>query len=191
MRYPEYIEVDGIKYKINTDFRIALKCNAITQDDSINDLERTMAIIYLLFGEEALKQVDKYDKFTELAKKYLLCGQELEDTKEEPDMDFEQDMDYIEASFMSDYHIDLSTTQMHWWKFYNLISGLSNSEMGNCCILNRIRNIRTMDVKDIKDAKEKKQIMDAKKHFALKKKEPKLTEEQLKSIQELDKALGL
>lgn len=191
MRYPEYIEVDGIKYKINTDFRIALKCNAITQDDSINDLERTMAIIYLLFGEEALKQVDKYDKFTELTKKYLLCGQELEETNKEPDMDFEQDMDYIEASFMSDYHIDLSTTQMHWWKFYNLISGLSNSEMGNCCILNRIRNIRTMDVKDIKDAKEKKQIMDAKKHFALKKKEPKLTEEQLKSIQALDKALGL
>ena len=191
MKYPEYVEIEDKRYKINTDFRIALKCNSITQDDDINDLERTMAIIYLLFGEEALNDISNYEQLSKLASKYLLCGKELQNNNEEPDMDFEQDMDYIEASFMSDYHIDLSTTQMHWWKFYNLICGLSNSEMGNCCILNRIRNIRTMDTKDIKDAKEKKQIMDAKKHFALKKKEPQLTEEQLKSIQELDKALGL
>lgn len=191
MKYPEYIEIGDARYKINTDFRVALKCNQISQDDSINDMERTMAIIYLLFGEEALKDISQYAKLSELASKYLCCGKEYEENNEEPDMDFEQDMDYIEASFMSDYHIDLSTTQMHWWKFYNLICGLSNSEMGNCCILNRIRNIRTMDTKDIKDSKEKKQIMDAKKHFALKKKQPKLTEEQLRSIQELDKALGL
>ena len=191
MKYPEYIEVGDKRYKINTDFRIAIRCNQITQDNSINDIERTMAVIYLLFGEEALKDTTDYEQLSKLATKYLCCGKEFEISNEEPDMDFEQDMDYIEASFMSDYHIDLSTTQMHWWKFYNLISGLSNSEMGNCCILNRIRNIRTMDTKDIKDAKEKKQIMDAKKHFALKKKEIELTEEQIKSIQELDKALGL
>lgn len=191
MRYPEYVEVDNKKYKINTDFRIALKCNAITQDNNINNLERTMAVIYLLFGDEALQDISNYDKLGQLATRYLCCGKEYEESNEEPDMDFEQDMDYIEASFMSDYHIDLSNTKMHWWKFYNLICGLSNSEMGNCCILNRIRNIRTMDTKDIKDAKERKNIMEAKKFYALKKKEPQLTEEQLKSIQELDKALGL
>ena len=57
-------------------------------------------------------------------------------------MDFIEDMPYIEASFMSDYKIDLTTCQMHWWKFFKLLEGLSNSEMGNCCILNRIRNIK-------------------------------------------------
>lgn len=190
MNYPEYIEVKGTRYKINTDFRIALKCNKIAQDETIGDLERTLAIIRMLFGKDAMKS-GNLAELIELATKYLLCGQEPKESNEEPDMDFDQDMDYIEASFMSDYHIDLSTTQMHWWKFYNLINGLSNSEMGNCCILNRIRNLRTMDVKDIKDAKERKRIMDAKKHFALKKKEPKLTDAQLRSIEELNKALGL
>ena len=191
MIYPEYIQVGDNKYKINTDFRIALKCNSIVQDESISDLERTMAIIYLLFGEDALKSIDDYEELERLAVKYLLCNEEKKTDNSDIDMDFNQDMPYIEASFMSDYHIDLSKEKMHWWKFYNLICGLSNSEMGNCCILNRIRNIRTMDTRDIKDPKEKKQIMEAKKHFALKKKQPELTAEQLRSIQELDKALGL
>lgn len=191
MRYPEFVEVEGKKYKINTDFRVALRCNKIVQDESINDLERTMAVIYLLFGDEALQDIRNYEKLSELATKYLCCGKDYEESKEDPDMDFEQDMDYIEASFMSDYHIDLSSEKMHWWKFYNLISGLSNSEMGNCCILNRIRNIRTIDLKDITDRKEKQKIIEAKRHFALKKKEPQLTEQQIKSIERLNKALGL
>ena len=191
MKLPEFVEVEDKRYKINTDFRIALKCNKISQDESITDLERTMAIIYLLFGDEALQDISNYPKLSELATKYLCCGEEYEESKEEPDIDFEQDYVWIETSFMSDYHIDLSKEQMHWWKFYNLLCGLSNNDFGNCCILNKIRNLRNMDLKDIKDPKEKRQIIEAKKRFALKKKQPQLTEEQIKSIEALDKALGL
>lgn len=191
MIYPEYIKVGDKEYKINTDFRIALRCNEISQNPNIDDEERTLAIVKLLFGSEALRNLDHMEEIVKLAIKYLLCGEEPQESNEEPDMDFIQDMDYIEASFMSDYHIDLSTTKMHWWKFTKLINGLSNSDEGNCCILNRIRNLRTMDTKDIKDPKEKKRIMDAKKKFALKKQEPILTQEQINSIQALDKALGL
>ena len=68
---------------------------------------------------------------------------------------------------MSDYNIDLANTEMHWYKFYNLINGLSNSEMGNCCVLNRIRNLRTLDTKDIKDQKELAKINEAKKQVVL------------------------
>ena len=69
-------------------------------------------------------------------------------------MDYKQDMDYIEASFMSDYRINLSNVKIHWWTFSNLMNGLSNSEFGNCCVLNRIRNLRTYDTSQIKDKKE-------------------------------------
>ena len=78
-------------------------------------------------------------------------------------MDFVEDYDYITASFMSDFHIDLDNEQMHWWKFCKLINGLSNSDMGNCCVLNRIRNLRNYDVKSIKDPKERQKIIEAKK----------------------------
>ncbi len=168
--YPEYVEVEDKRYKINTDFRVAIECNRIAEDDSIGNLERAMAIIYTLFGDEGINTPEHYEKLLELAQKYLLCGKEIDnDSIEKLDMDFIEDMDYIEASFMSDYHIDLTNIEMHWWKFNNLMNGLSNSEMGNCCVLNRIRNLRTFDVSEIKDKKERDKILKAKKQVELKK----------------------
>ena len=32
-----------------------------------------------------------------------------------------------------------------------MMNGLSNSELGDCCILNRVRNLRNFDMKDIKE----------------------------------------
>ncbi len=192
MKYPEYVKVGDKKYPINTDFRVAIECNRIAMDDSIGDYERALGVIYTLFGEEALNDKDNYETLLNLAKKYLKCGKEDDtQTNSEPDMDYIQDMDYIEASFMSDYHIDLSNIKMHWWKFNKLIEGLSNSEMGNCCILNRIRNIRNYDESKIEDAKQRKEIHRAKEYFALKKDKIQLTEKQEKSMEELNRILGL
>lgn len=194
MSYPEYVKINEKKYKINTDFKIAIQCQEIALDDSIGDFERALAIIYKLYGEKGLNDSSNYEKLLELAKKYLSCGKEIDSkTTEEPDMDFIQDMDYIEASFMSDYNIDLTNTEMHWWKFYNLINGLSNSEIGNCCVLNRVRNLRNYDTKDIKDQKELAKINEAKKQVALKKrsKNNTLNEEQKKNIDNFYKMTGI
>lgn len=194
MDYPKYVKIGEKKYKINTDFRVAIECQEIALDDSIGDFERALAIIYKLFGDDGLDDSNNYEKLLELAQKYLSCGKEVDNkTNEEPDMDFIQDMDYIEASFMSDYNIDLQNTEMHWWKFYNLINGLSNSEMGNCCVLNRIRSLRTFDTKDIKDQKELAKINEAKKQVALKKREVKkeLTYEQKRNIDNFYEKIGI
>ena len=191
MIYPEYVEIENKRYKINTDFRVAIRCNEIATDNSIGDYERALGIIYTLFGEEGINTPKHYEKLLEMAKKYLLCGDKQLNTNDEPDMDYKEDMDYIEASFMSDYHIDLSETKMHWWKFNKLINGLSNSELGNCCVLNRIRNLRNYDTKDIKDTKEKQKIEEAKQRFALKKNKKVATEEQEENAKELLKDLGL
>lgn len=191
MNYPKYVEVNGRTYAINTDFRYALQCNKIASDETIGDFERCLAVIYTLYGDDGLKYQEDYEKLLELAKKYLLCGKELEDTNEDPDMDYEQDMDYIEASFMSDFHIDLANENMHWWKFNKLINGLSNSELGNCCVLNRVRNLRNYDMKDIKDSKEREKIKKAKESVALHKKPKKVaTQEQQESALRLYNALG-
>lgn len=192
MRYPEYAEIDGKKYKINTDFRVAIECNRIAEDETIGDYERVLGVIYTLFGEEGINTPEHYERLLEMAKKYLSCGKELEIRKqEEPDMDYIQDMDYIEASFMSDYRIDLSNMELHWWKFCNLMNGLSNSELGNSCILNRIRNIRTMDLSQVKDKKERDKLAKLKKEFALKKNRPKkkATEKEKQSAMEFLKML--
>lgn len=188
------IQIEDTIYIANTDFRTAIKCNEIAQDETIGDFERALGIICTMFGEDGLNNANHYEKLLKWALNYLSCGKEINDTHEEPDMDYTEDMEYIEASFMSDYQIDLENTEMEWHKFNKLINGLSNSEFGNCCVLNRVRNLRNFDTKDIKDPKELDKILKAKEQVALKKtkkqNEVKLTEEQQQSVDEFYKALG-
>ena len=194
MNNPEYVKIGDKKYKINTDFRVAIECNNIAQDDSIGNTERRLAIIYKLFGDEGLDNTQDWEKLLELAIKYLTLNKDTSgvDNNTEIDMDFNEDMDYIEASFMSDYRIDLTTEKMHWWKFYNLLEGLSNSELGNCCVLNRVRNLRTFDLSQIKDSKERERLAKAKEMVSLKKvkQEVELTKEQEESMRKLDEIIG-
>lgn len=191
MNYPKYVEVNNRKYTINTDFRVAIECNRIAKDETIGDFERVLGIICTLFGEEALDHQDDFEMLLELAKKYLCCGEELEDTREEPDMDYIQDYDYIVTSFLSDYSINLEEEEMHWWKFNKLINGLSNSELGDCCILNRVRNLRNFDIKDIKDSKERDRIIKAKEKVQLKKNKKQANEKQQDNAIKLYEALGI
>lgn len=195
MDYPKYVIIDNEEYEINTDFRVAIKCNEIAEDGSIGDYERSLAIIYKLFGEKGLNATEHYSELIDYAKKFLTCNKEeiKIDKIKKPDMDFVEDMDYIEASFMSDYHIDLSNEKMHFWKFMKLLEGLSNSELGNCCILNKIRNLRSMDPKKIKNAKDRQELIEQQKRFALKKYEKKKepTLKQRESAKELYKILGI
>ena len=180
-KYPIYAEVKGRKYKINTDFRYALECNKIALDDNIGDLERALAIIYILYGDKGLENVDDYNSLLNIAQKYLSCGKELKNKDEKPDMDFIEDYSYIKTSFRSDYGIKLDEEEIHWWEFMDLMNGLSNSEIGDCCILNRIRNLRNLDTKDIQDNKEKQKIEEAKREVELKCNKKKITEKEKES----------
>ena len=187
MNNPEYVRIGNKKYKINTDFRVALECNRIASDDTIGDYERTLAIIYLLFGDEGLNDKENYEKLLELAIKYLKCGEEVDtSTSDDTNMDFVQDFKYIEASFKSDYGITLSQEKMHYWDFYMYLNGLTDK-----CVLNRVREIRDYDLSQIKDLKERKKIENAKKMVALKQKEIPITEKQQKSVDNFFKLTGI
>ena len=192
--YPEYAEINDKRYKINTDFRVAIKCQNIATDESISDYERALAIIYKLFGDDGIDDFNNYDKLLEIAIKYLSCGKELDNKNEEQDMDFTQDKGYIESSFKYDYKYNpYELEYLHWYEFYNDLSNLSNSEMGNCCVLNRVRNLRNYDTKEIKDQKERKKIEEAKKQVALKKEHKKreFSEKEQKNMEEFYKSIGL
>ena len=191
--YPEFAEIKGKIYKINTDFRIAIECEQIAKSKKIGDMERTMAIIYKLFGEEGLNDFENYGDLIKIAITFLTCGKGKEKNDEKPDMSFAKDKDFIEASFMSDYHIDLSKETMHWWKFIKLLNGLSNSELGNCCVLNNIRNMRRRDPSKIKDPKERQKLIEAQEKFSIEdeNEDIQLSKEQEESIKNLNKILGL
>ena len=188
------IQIENTIYTANVDFRVAIRCNEIATDENIGDFERVLGIICTMFGEKALNNPNHYEKLLKWALNYLSCGKKIENTNEDPDMDYVEDMEYIEASFMSDYKIDLENTEMDWQKFNKLMNGLSNSDIGNCCILNRIRNLRNFNPMEIKDEKERDKIIKAKQQVALKRNkkeiEVELTDEKQKSVDEFYKALG-
>lgn len=187
------IKIDDTIYEANVDFRVAIRCNEIATDKTIGDLERALGVICTMFGAYALDNPRHYEKLLKWAKNYLSCGVEVQDTKEQPDMDYIEDYDYIVASFQSDYGIDLDSVDMDWKRFNTLMNGLSNSELGNCCVLNRVRNLRNYDPSQIKDAKERQKVVKAKEQVALKKykEENHLTKEQEESMERLNKILGL
>jgi hypothetical protein len=168
--YPEYVRVGDKQYKINTSYKVALECNEIAERDDINDYKRALGVIYKLFGREALYDRTNREMLLEKAIMYLKQGKETKD--EVIDTDFVKDMPYIKASFMSDYHIDLNEKDMHFYEFCDLLNGLSNSELGNCCVFNRIRNLRNLDLSEIKDVKTRAKLKKAKDEVAIKKKKP-------------------
>ena len=193
------IQIGDTIYTAKTDFRIAMECNRIAKDNSIGDFERVLGIICTMFGDDGIDKAkehsDHYEKLFNWALKYLSCGKEVEETTEEPDMDYIQDYDYIVASFQSDYSINLDKEEdMDWHRFYTLMNGLSNSDIGNCCVLNRIRNLRNFDASKIEDDEERNKILKAQREVALKKEDKEidvhLTEEQQKSVDEFYKSLG-
>lgn len=182
--YPEYAEIKGREYKLNTDYRYALKCFEIVDNEDINNLERMLAIVYLIYGFIPDKDIDL---FFEKAVTFLQCGETSERQNEKDrDMDFIQDKKYINASFRSDYQIDLSKEGLHFWDFIELLQGLTDK-----CSLSRIRELRNYDTSDIKDAKEKKRIEDAKKEVALKRKKKKLTKVQKNNAKNFLMQIGI
>ena len=184
---PTQVKVGNKLYKINTSYRTAIECNLVAQDETISDYERAITIIYLLFGEEGMKDKHNHDKLLELAIKYLKCGNEdkIHDEVEENNMDFSQDINLIRASFKSDYGISLDDN-MHWWDFFMYLNGLTEN-----CILNRVRDLREIDTIKITDSKERKRIETLQKRFELKKKQKELTEIEKQSVNNFYKLTGL
>ena len=196
MSNPEYVRIDDKKYKINTDFRVAIECNRIARDKTIEDYERALAVIYKLFGEDGLNCKEQ-GKLLELGLRYLKLNREtLEDnSKQEFELDFDKCKGLIKSSFKYDYQYDpYELEYLHWYDFYNDLENLSTSEFGTCCSLNRVISILNQDVSEIKDNKSRQAVIDAKKLLKQKyciDEQPKITKEQENNAIEFYKALGI
>ncbi len=198
MNKPQYVKVDDELYKINTDFRVALECNEIAEDDNIGDYERSLAIIYKLFGEKGL-ECKNPNKLLELSIKYLLLGNDEKCLKTQPrdkyELDFKKCEGLIKSSFKFDYNYDpYELEYLHFWDFENDLQNLSASDIGTCCILNRVASIINEDFSKIKDSKEQSKLKELQielRRRYCKKNNEELTNSQKKNVVDLYKELGL
>jgi nitric oxide reductase large subunit len=103
------------------------------------------------------------EDFLRIAGDYLRCGEKEEaHTSAKRDMDFNADEKYIAASFMSDYQIDLSKTDMHFWQYIHLVQGFTERS-----VMSRVREIRNYDLDELKDPKTRAKMVKAKEAVAL------------------------
>lgn len=187
------IKIEDTIYEANLDFRNIIKCNQIAEDGTIGDYERVLGIIETIFGDKGIDNPRHYETLFKWAYNYICMGNKPSRSREKPDMDLIEDKKYIVSSFKYDYNYNpYEKDYLSWEDFYNDLANLSNSEFGNCCILNRVRYYRNLDISKIKDQKQKQEAIKIKNLVALKKyNKPKITEEQRKSAENFFKSLGI
>ena len=150
MRYskpPKFIEVDGVGYPIETDFRVWIdfsqKITNLSDEALLNEILKFIETQGLPVSEESLQAVLTF----------YSCGEKPKPEKKNASVshgrafDFEKDEELILAAFVSQYHINLRKEHLHWWDFIAMFKGLKDDE--KIC---EIMGYRTMDINNVSDS---------------------------------------
>lgn len=119
---PTAVEVDGVEYSINTDFRTCIRIILAFEDDELTGYEKQLIMLQNLYS----RIPDNVDAAIEQALKFINGGR-LDETPDTPPLrlySFSQDAKFIFAAFRQTHGIDLETMEMHWWKFLALFADL-------------------------------------------------------------------
>ena len=173
------ILIDGLPddyhgIKLNTDYKNWMQFELILQDRSISDVEKGTKVIELTISDlHLLEQVD--EKLIDYLLWFYSCGKEEiksneEEAEEESDFkkknkriySFDYDSDYIYAAFLECYGIDLTSTDMHWWKFKSLFKALNDD-----CMFSKILGYRSITISSKMSKDEQKHYLEMKKIYAL------------------------
>ena len=114
----DYVEIDGIKHKINTDFRIWIEISDIMSDKGISDRERLTKSLLLCYGTIPNKPAEALERMLW----FFRGGNEIKPKKNQEKnqkavYSFKYDADYIYAAFLQQYGIDITDASLHWWRF--------------------------------------------------------------------------
>ena len=156
---------------VNPAFDIVLETQKLYREDGLTDFEKADQALRMLvknnWNLKLFTPVEKLELLDEIYRKYIAVKKRPSHKKTVvPVLDFEEDGDYIYASFMQEYGIDLIDEQgkLPWKKFLYLFNGLSSKTK-----IKQIMQIREMDIPeyDIKNNKRRQEIMELKAYYAL------------------------
>lgn len=122
-RLPEYVEIEGRCYPINTDFRAGIAFELFVEKG-----EENLFRILAPFFPDGLPDCDPANILQAILSFYM-CGakppeKEERRKKEKQAYSFDVDASTIFADFWRFYGIDLSVEGLHWWAFRALLMGL-------------------------------------------------------------------
>lgn len=183
------VEIDGKTYELDMSFDNILRFYEMMNDNELSNFEQIHTGMYMLFSREFDYDIQTlHDILKEVVEKKLvsednnnklvdITGKEMDVSKLKPKMseededdkkvyDLKQDAQYIYASFMQDYGMDLFEYhgKLHWYKFQALLSGLSDETK-----FKKVIEIRTMKLPTGKGtSNQREEIKKMKKIYALK-----------------------
>ncbi len=130
---PETVLIDGTAYPIRCDFRIGMQVERVrgsVADDWVR-IVRLLQMYYPRIPGNIAGAIEGMLWF-------YRCGEPEEKEEDsnkrqryqrrnsrDPAYSFAQDAPYIYAAFREQYGIDLTETEMHWWKFMALFESLN------------------------------------------------------------------
>ncbi|MGI8349609.1 Gp15 family bacteriophage protein [Niallia circulans] len=173
------IDYNGVTYKLNLAFDNVLLVFDVLKDENIDDLFKVDVVMDLLLTQpHELEDEQMVELYTLIMETVILQGKKQEvkrdlagnvideDEDDKKLYSLEEDAQYIYASFLYDYQIDLIDQQgkMHWFKFNALLASLSDDTM-----FKRVIDIRQRKPNKHMTAEEKSNLMQLKKLYALKK----------------------
>jgi len=141
---PEAIEINGIEYAVNSDFRTGLACILDMESSELTDEEKCILLLRRIYGETIPDDVETAIK---LAVKFLDGGKEPPE-EENPFADntrlysFEKDSALIYAAFRQTHGIDLQKVDLHWWQFLALFQDLG-ADTAFCNLVNLRRRVNS------------------------------------------------
>ena len=141
---PEAVEVNGVEYAVNFDFRTGLACILDMESSELTDEEKCILLLKRIYGETIPDDVEVALK---LAVKFLDGGKEPPED-ENPFADnirlysFEKDSALIYAAFQQTHGIDLQKVDLHWWQFLALFQDLG-ADTAFCNMINLRRRVNS------------------------------------------------
>lgn len=143
---PDTVEIDGIDYSIDTNFRTGILFELLMQDRSLTTTEKVATALNLYYPKLPPNILEATNKIMW----FYMCG-ESTDTPNNTDesysrpqqiYSFEHDAELIYAAFMTQYDINLQTIDyLHWWEFRALFRGLDESNK-----IVEVMSIRSMQI---------------------------------------------
>ena len=152
-RLPDFVELDGIRYEIYTDFRVWLYVDKLLLSADVSPAAKAAKMLSLCYKRRLPPDASAAVR---LLLRFYCGGVREGNTVKKPRgsgkriYDFEQDAELLYAAFLECYKIDLTEAKLHWWKFLALFRALDTN-----CRLCEVMRWRAVDLSQITDKRQK------------------------------------
>ena len=137
--------IGGREYPISSDFRAMLRLEEIFSSEELTDGEKAERALKLFYGcipeplEEAVAEMCLFWSCGRQEKEGRAKG---EGVSQPPIYSFTHDAGLIYGAFLTQYGIDLTQENLHWWQFMALFESLEEDR-----VLREVMRCRAVEIK--------------------------------------------